>query len=261
MSTRTIKSVSIVGTGKVAGHLVAAIKQCGLEIVQVAGRDPMKTTALAAKAGSRAIVGFENFVPGSDLVLIAVSDAAIAEVAGLLPDDEALVAHTSGMAGMDVLVSTHKNCGVFYPLQTFTEDREIDYNNIPFFVEAANKQDEDALFELAGRISRNVYRASSEQRRSMHLAAVFACNFTNQLYTMAAEILDEANLGFEVLGPLIRETAAKASALCPKNAQTGPALRNDLETITKHLRMLENKTEFREIYALLSKQITNTHNT
>jgi predicted short-subunit dehydrogenase-like oxidoreductase (DUF2520 family) len=261
LTIRKIERVSIVGTGKVAEHFLIAIKQCGIEIVQLVGRDPVKTNTLAKSANTIGVVGFDGLATGSDLVLIAVSDAAISEVARLLPDDGALVAHTSGMAGLDVLGPKRKNCGVFYPLQTFTEGRDLHYDEIPFFVEAGNKQDEDALFELAGRISRNVYRANSEQRKIMHLAAVFACNFTNQLYVMASEILNEANLGFDVLGPLIRETAAKATELGPEKAQTGPALRNDMETIKQHLKLLEDKSEFREIYQLLSNRITNTHNT
>jgi predicted short-subunit dehydrogenase-like oxidoreductase (DUF2520 family) len=164
-----------------------------------------------------------------------------------------LVVHTSGTTSLSVLNSKNRR-GVFYPLQTFTQGKQIDYTQIPFCLEAENEADYNRLKKLAESVSNAVYQVSEDQRKALHLAAVFVCNFTNHLYQIGEDLCNEHNVPFAVLKPLISETADKIQTLSPKEAQTGPALRGDTETLNRHLEML-NQTTQKEIYQLLTKSI------
>ena len=193
----------------------------------------------------------------ADIYLLAISDDAISEFSKTLPIQDRLVAHTSGSVGIHDLDKKHRR-GVFYPLQTFTKDSEIDFKDVPICIEVLEKNDLQTLKALAEAIGSPYYKISTEQRQTLHLSAVFVNNFTNQLYRIAHEITDAKNIDFEVLKPLILETAKKVQTLSPYIAQTGPAKRNDKKTIKKHLKLIENK-DYKAIYELLTNAIKKTH--
>jgi len=196
-----------------------------------------------------------NAIKEADVYIISVSDNAIAEVAENLPFKNRLVVHTSGTSELSVLDDKNRK-GVFYPLQTFSKSKEINFSSIPICLEAENEEDFKTLQSLSQNISEKVFAISSEQRKSLHVAAVFVCNFVNHMYTIGNQICEEHNVAFEVLKPLIMETAQKISTLKPEDAQTGPALRNDTKTINKHLEFLQ-ESNYQELYKLLTQSIQN----
>ena len=168
---------------------------------------------------------------------------------------EALFVHTAGSISMDVWKGYAKNYGVLYPMQTFSKYRKVDFMQVPFFIEANHKEGMTCLNTLAHKLSPKVYEASSEQRKYLHLAAVFACNFTNHMYALCDRLLGEQGLPFEVMLPLIDETARKVHELRPKDAQTGPAVRYDQNVIKHHLGMLAGEPDMQEIYEKISENI------
>ncbi|MEB8328829.1 DUF2520 domain-containing protein [Flavobacteriaceae bacterium KMM 6897] len=244
-------SIVILGTGNVAKHLYdtfSALDQ--VTIIQVVGRSEEKLMGYSKY--TEVSSDFQN-IKEADVYLIAVSDDAIKEVSRKLADKKGLVVHTSGGCALDIL-SPNLRRGVFYPLQSFTRDIKIDFTNIPICLEATQQDDLRVLDRLAHLISDKVFNISSEQRKTIHLAAVFVNNFTNHLYQIGSEICVKKNIPFELLHPLIKETANKINTLNPHQAQTGPARRGDMNTIDNHLSLLENKTH-KEIYSLLSNSI------
>ncbi len=243
--------VAIIGTGNLAQHLFDAFSACPtIDIVQVVGRN---TKALGDfKKSAATSTDFKNIADAA-IFIIAVSDTAIPAVSKHLTHTNGLVVHTSGSVSMDAL-SGHHRCGVFYPLQTFTKNRKVAMNSVPFCLEAHDEADLDLLKKLAGTLSEKVYEVSSEQRKVLHLAAVFVNNFTNHLYHIAKVICDEKGLPFEILLPLIRETLDKTEQLMPYDAQTGPARRGDSETIEKHLKQLKN-SRYKKVYEVMSESI------
>lgn len=244
-------SIVILGTGNVSKHLYDAFSATDkVKILQVVGRTEEK---LIGYGKNTEISSDFLDIKEADVYLIAVSDTAIGEVSKKLSNKNGLVVHTSGTCTMDVL-SPNLRKGVFYPLQSFTKGKQIDFTEIPICLEATQEDDLIVLDSLAHIISDKVFHISSEQRKTIHLAAVFVNNFTNHLYQIGSEICAEKNIPFELLHPLIKETADKISTLNPHKAQTGPARRGDLMTIDEHLNLLSNKTN-KEIYALLSNSI------
>ena len=253
---KAIRKISIIGAGNVATHLAIAFKDAGKEIVQVFSRQLTQAEELASRCGAAAINEIPEMNQEVDLIVIAVSDDALVEVVGRLNVGDALVVHTSGSVSMDVLKPLGENIGVFYPLQTFSKEREIRFNEVPLCLEANSVRNLDLLKTLAISITDQIYFIDSAQRMKLHLAAVFACNFSNFLYSIAEMILVDNGLSFDLMKPLIIETAEKAKAISPSKAQTGPAIRKDKKVIYKHIRMLSENDDFREVYELLSKKIT-----
>ncbi|SHJ70089.1 Rossmann-like and DUF2520 domain-containing protein [Pseudozobellia thermophila] len=248
-------SVSIIGSGRVAKHLHDAFSLNGeIDIVQVVSRN---TTALQGFDQARSTTSDFKDIADSDIYIIAVSDNAINSVSQQLNTKNKLVVHTSGATPMDIL-ATHPRHGVFYPLQSFSKDRPMDFNKVPLCLESNTQSDLDLLKQLAQKITGRIYEVSTEQRKTLHLAAVFVNNFTNHLYHLAHEICKEKELSFELLRPLIGETVDKLSHLTPYQAQTGPARRGDQSTIDTHLAQLKKPVEI-EIYKLLSQSIENTY--
>lgn len=191
-------------------------------------------------------------IPKADITIIAVSDDAIAEVSSKIKNS--LVVHTSGACSINDLKNT-TNKGVFYMLQTFSKDKKVDFSEVPFCLEAENKKDEDQLKELAKLIGKKIYTVNSEQRKALHVAAVFVNNFTNYLYKIGNDICKEHQVPFDILLPLIKETASKIKTLSPEKAQTGPAIRNDKTTIKNHLDLLNKEQQ--KIYKIITKSIQN----
>lgn len=252
--------ITIIGSGNVATHLAAAFKNAGHRIVQVYSRDAHNAALLAYHVGAEAIDDLENVNPETDIFVISVKDDAIVDVAQQLARYKKLMVHTSGATHIEALLSVTDNAGVFYPLQTFSKTKEVDFWSVPLCIEGGDEQITRNLEQLARTISNNVYRVSSAQRKTLHLAAVFACNFPNYLYGAAQRLLSESGMGFEMLRPLILETAQKVQARFPVDVQTGPAVRNDKNTMAIHLQMLNNEPGLAEIYSLLSQEIIKNNN-
>lgn len=245
-------SIVILGSGNVAKHLFDVFSgKDGMDILQVWGRNKAHLSYFK----DRTLIGDgQTGILEADLYIIAVSDDAVAEVAEILCDKKGLVVHTSGSVPLAALGSRDRK-GVFYPLQSFSRDREVDFKSVPICIEAKNKGDLELLLQLARSISDHVHEIPSDQRKSLHLAAVFVNNFTNHLFQIGSEICGEHGLPFNMLLPLIRETVQKLDRLSPLEAQTGPARRNDQKTMENHLQQLENKN-YKDIYTLISKSIS-----
>jgi len=244
-------SITIIGSGNVAQHLIKAIsKSDALEICQVVARNPDSLHQIIEKDK---IISDISLLKDSDLYIISVSDDAIASVSNSLFLKDKLVAHTSGSVAMEDLSDSNRKA-VFYPLQTLSKKKEVNFKEVPLCIEAQNEADLKLLNEVAKNISDKVFEVNSEQRKSLHVAAVFVSNFVNHLYKIGSDICDEHNVPFEILKPLILETAKKVQVLAPNDAQTGPAKRNDTSTINKHLTILSDENQ-KDIYKILTKSI------
>lgn len=248
-----ITSIAIMGTGNVAFHLGKAFFDKGIAIKEVYGRNKELAHQLADSVKS-VVASNINDLRG-DLILICTSDDAIESIVSQLPKDSK-IAYTSGAVSLEKF-KDFKDIGVFYPLQTFSKEREVNLFEVPFLIEATNSFLAQELFDLAWLLSRKVTFASSEQRKKYHLVAVFVNNFTNHLFYQSKKYLDQEALNWEYLQPLMKETVEKTLLSTPEDAQTGPAKRNDLETIKMQSEMLSGMPK--EIYELLSKSIINTY--
>ena len=250
--------VVIIGSGNVATHITKALYAVNVQITQVWSYHYKNALVLANQVKAQAIAKLKDIDKGADIYLIAVKDDAIAEVVAQLYKFKGLVAHTSGSVDMNIFKGSFENYGVFYPLQTFSKIKELSFATIPLCLEANNKSALQSLIDIANRLSSNVIEVSSEKRKILHLTAVFACNFTNHLYALANEILKANQLEFDILRPLINETAAKIQNALPSEVQTGPAIRNDNETLNKHKQLLNKQPALLEIYKTLSESIKKT---
>lgn len=247
-------NIVILGGGNVAYHLTnALLKNDAVNVVQVYNRS---IENISCFKNSTSVTNNLSELKDADIYILAVSDNAISELSSALNLKNKLVVHTSGSMAMDELKSTSKK-GVFYLLQTFSKERKIDFSTVPICIEAETDADLQLLETLANTISKNCYRINSSQRKSLHVAAVFVNNFVNHLYHIGNEICEQNKVPFEILLPLILETANKITTLPPLEAQTGPAKRNDTKTIEKHTAMLTKNQQ--EIYTLLTKSIYNTY--
>mgnify|MGYP005988948179 CR=1 FL=1 len=227
-------SVLLVGKGNVATHLHNTfLKADNITVTQI---------------NSRKL----EIIPSADITIIAVSDDAIAEVSSKIKNS--FVVHTSGGCSMNELKNQNRK-GVFYMLQSFSKEKEVDFKNIPFCLEAQNQEDLNLLESLAKSIGNKIYFIDSNQRKSLHAAAVFVNNFTNHMYKIGNDICNENNIPFKILQPLIKETALKIETLPPEKAQTGPAIRKDNKTIKNHLDLLTKKQQ--KIYKTITKSIQN----
>lgn len=243
--------LSIIGSGNVAQHLIQAFsKTANVELVQVFAR---KSESVAHLISIDKITSDYNKLKPVDVIIISVTDDAIAEVSKQIPFENQLVVHTSGSLSMEALDNKNRR-GVFYPLQTFSKSKEVDFKLIPICLEAQNDNDFKTLGILAKSISNSATTINSEQRKALHVAAVFVSNFTNHLYQIGNEICHKNNIPFDILKPLIQETANKILTLSPIDAQTGPAKRNDTQTINTHLKFLSDDNQ-KEIYKILTKSI------
>ena len=243
-------SVVIIGTGNVAQNLASALYGVPkIHLAGVLGRSEASVSHFEVKVN--VILDWME-IPKADIYIIAVKDDAIQEVSNSL-NVEGMVVHTSGSVGLDAL-SKHERRGVFYPLQTFTAGKIIDFKTVPLCLEVFYEKDMEVLETLGRKISDNVQHIDSAQRKVLHVAAVFVNNFTNYMYTIGKQICDENDLDFSILYPLIHETAAKIEILSPQAAQTGPAIRSDLKTLHGHLTLLTDE-KHRTLYKLISNAI------
>lgn len=231
--------IAIIGKGRVATHLSQALASAGHDMIMCGGRKRIQ--AVPADA---------------EVVILSIKDDAIASVASEFADSNALVLHTSGSISIEAIPSAHR--GVMYPMQTFSMDRAVDFRQIPLFLEASSEEDMKMLSRLSATISDTQMHMNSEQRKSLHLAAVLCCNFVNHLFELSHDVMKEQGIPFRILFPLIEETVAKIHTLTPHEAQTGPALRWDENVMQSHMDLL-HEPRHREIYRLLSESIHVTH--
>lgn len=246
--------VVFIGAGNLATRLSLAMKRAGMSVVQVYSRTEASAVSLAGQLNSLWTTDPKQIVADADLYLFSVKDRVLPALISQMVPNDALWVHTAGSMPMDLFKGYAKRYGVLYPLQTFSKEREVCFQEIPFFIEASSEETEAVLQEIAGRLSRNVRHLSSEKRRSLHLAAVFACNFSNYMYTLAGKVLAEQAIPADVLLPLIDETAAKIHTMTSAEAQTGPAIRYDENVINKHLAMLSDP-DMKMLYQLISQSI------
>ncbi|MDA3952471.1 MAG: DUF2520 domain-containing protein [Bacteroidales bacterium] len=247
--------IVILGAGNVATHLSIALKKAGFLIKCVYSKTIPAAKTLALKVDSHYTNEINQIPVEADLYIIAVKDEIIEEIIKHIKLKYGVIVHTAGSISIDVFKGRFKNYGVFYPLQTFSISRNIDFSNIPICIESSNKVLENKLSNLANSLSNSVHLINSKERKWLHLSAVFASNFANHMYSQASEILSQSGVSFDLLKPLITETAQKAIDNDPIKAQTGPAIRNDQNVINKHLEMLKNNPEFEKIYRILSDSI------
>lgn len=242
--------IVIIGSGNVAFHLAKAFTQNNIEVSQIFGRNEVELNKISEELN---IPYSTKELADADLYLISVSDSAVEQVSDLIKTEKALVAHTSGSLPLEILKGNYRKAS-FYPLQTFSKTKNLDYSKIPFFIETENQIDEKSLFELASIISENVETSDYEKRKYIHLTAVFACNFVNHLFARAKEISDSQDLPFQYFIPLIDETVEKIHHLEPKLAQTGPAVRGDERVLKLHEDLITDK-EHLKIYQLMNESI------
>jgi predicted short-subunit dehydrogenase-like oxidoreductase (DUF2520 family) len=252
---KEIRNIVVIGSGNVAWHFIKAFSRKGIKVLQILGHNERTARSLSLAFSVPFITDPFKMISDADLYILAVQDAKAGEAA-LNPGlkGQPLI-HTSGFLPLEEISGISAITGVVWPLQTLTAGTDVDYQSIPFFIEGSTTEFTDILVSFAGRVSDQVMVTDSLTRQKTHLAAVIASNLTNRLYSIAASILERNNIPFHVLDPLIRETASKALLKHPLNSQTGPAFRNDLQVIAKHLEWLRDEPEFLDIYRLITENI------
>lgn len=248
--------IVLIGAGNLATHLGKALHAAGHDMVQVFSRTMQSAETLASLLDAEPLTDMAQVRDDADVYIFSVKDSALEQlISQLCGGEKKVFLHTAGSMPMSVFREKALHYGVLYPMQTFSKQREVDFSIIPCFIEA---NDEFALKQiegLAGQISHRVYQLSSEDRKYLHLSAVFACNFANHCYAASQELLQQHGIPFDVMLPLIDETAAKVHGMTPKKAQTGPAVRYDENVIGKQIQLLENQPYFQKIYDCMSKSI------
>lgn len=242
--------IIIIGTGNVAYHLTKALIQNKIPVKQIFGRNEK---ALEMFSQEFQIPSSHERLESAALYIIAVSDASVEEVSRYITQEDCLVAHTSGSLPKEVLQGSYRKAS-FYPLQTFSKTKDLDYSQIPFFIETESETDFNLLEKLGRSISEKVMAANYEKRKYIHLTAVFSCNFVNHLFSIAKEISDSQQIPFDFFLPLIDETVEKIHHLHPKEAQTGPAVRNDKRVLSLHEVLLAD-SEYLKLYQMLNASI------
>lgn len=269
--------IVLIGAGNLATHLGKALHAAGHDMVQVFSRTMQSAETLASLLNAEPLTDIAQVRDDADVYIFSVKDSALVQLVAQLcrhdadglgedgavnalrkakkGEHERVFLHTAGSMPMSVFKGMAQHYGVLYPMQTFSKQREVDFSIIPCFVEANDEFAQKQIEGLAREISGRVYQLSSEDRKYLHLSAVFACNFANHCYAISQELLEEHGIPFDVMLPLISETAAKVHEMMPKDAQTGPAVRYDENVIGKQSKLLENHPHFKKVYDSMSKSI------
>lgn len=269
--------IVLIGAGNLATHLGKALHAAGHDMVQVFSRTMQSAETLASLLDAEPLTDIAQVRDDADVYIFSVKDSALVQLVAQLcrhdadglgedgavnalrkakkGEHERVFLHTAGSMPMSVFKGMAQHYGVLYPMQTFSKQREVDFSIIPCFVEANDEFAQKQIEGLAREISGRVYQLSSEDRKYLHLSAVFACNFANHCYAISQELLEEHGIPFDVMLPLINETAAKVHEMKPKDAQTGPAVRYDENVIGKQSKLLENHPHFKKVYDSMSKSI------
>lgn len=269
--------IVLIGAGNLATHLGKALHAAGHDMLQVFSRTMQSAETLASLLDAEPLTDIAQVRDDADVYIFSVKDSALVQLVAQLCRHEAdglgedgavnalrkakkgelerVFLHTAGSMPLSVFKGMAQHYGVLYPMQTFSKQREVDFSIIPCFVEANDEFAQKQIEGLAREISGRVYQLSSEDRKYLHLSAVFACNFANYCYAISQELLEEHGIPFDVMLPLINETAAKVHEMKPKDAQTGPAVRYDENVIGKQSKLLENHPHFKKVYDSMSKSI------
>lgn len=256
---RNSNTITIIGSGNVAQQLGPALKNCGYRILEICSRNAGTGRSLAKKLNAAYLDDASKVTDTAGIVIIAVKDDAIQDVAKKLPAlKKSLVIHTSGATDISVLKNKFKKCGVIWQVQTIKARKKLDFRKVPLVIEANNPPAKKTLTQLARSLSGKVYALNSHQRRVLHLGAVFVNNFPNHLMYLSKELLRKHGMPFEIFTPLIHSTIQSALQ-DPYTSQTGPAKRNDRKTMKAHLKLLKEKN-YRNLYKTISKSITNLYN-
>jgi predicted short-subunit dehydrogenase-like oxidoreductase (DUF2520 family) len=247
--------ICVIGAGNVGTRLALSFQAAGLQIVQVYSRTQRSALELASKLGTACTTDIKNLTPDADIYLICVPDIIIGPLSSKIPAKNKMLIHTAGSVDIKVLEHNGGLRGVFYPMQTFSKFKEIDFSQVPMFIEGSCQESEEVLYALSRLLSHKVYSINSEQRKSLHLAAVFACNFANHMYGIADDILRRSGMHFEILKPLIKETSDRIQKLAPRDCQTGPAVREDLDILEAHMALLDSDPVYKDLYRIASNSI------
>ena len=257
-----MQTISFIGSGNLAWHLAPALDNAGFIVKEVYSRNARHAEELTERLYQAEVKASLDFsTSDSSIFIIAANDDSISDIAReiILPED-AVLAHTSGSVPLtDLQFAATTNIGVFYPLQTFSKNKKVDFKQTPIFIESNNEETENVLMTLAKAISSQVKQIGSEERKALHIAAVFASNFTNHMLTLSQKIMQQNGMEFDWLKPLIIETINKSLQVGPETAQTGPARRGDLETLEKHMAFLQSDPDLSEVYKIMSQHIINLY--
>lgn len=253
-----MKKIVIIGSGNVASHLAKGFIHNGCDVVQIYSRTMTNAARLADDIdGAEAIDSLDKIVSDADLYLISVADGAVDQIVKSMPHVNGIVAHTSGSIPLSTLALASSSTAVLYPLQTFTRDADVCLSEVPFFTEASDIETEHKIDEFARLLSPKVYHADSAKRKTLHIAGVMSCNFVNYLWDCTAQVLAQDGYDFSVVEPLVRATLDKAVSIGPRAAQTGPAMRQDVDVMREHISLLGSEKAV--IYRQLSQAILSTH--
>lgn len=247
-------NIVVIGSGNVATHLAKSLHGTGCTILQVYSRNIAHARQLSERVDAKAINNFREITLSADFYIFSVSDGALPEILPQISQNKGTWLHTAGSIPMNIFEPYVQHFGVIYPLQTFSKHREINLSQVPFFIEGCSDKTVKKVELLIKRLSLKVQHLSSQKRKHLHLAAVFACNFVNHLYALSEKIVSEQEIDFNVLKPLIMETAEKVQSMSPREAQTGPAIRNDSTVIDKQIELLDDVNR-KMIYRFLSESI------
>lgn len=251
--------IVLIGAGRVATHLGRALHEAGHQILQVYSRTMESAQTLANTLQAEPVCEVTALHKQADVYIFSIKDSALVElISQICPTrEDCLFLHTAGSMPMSVFEGKAHHYGVFYPMQTFTKNRPVDFREIPCFLEASDQQADTTLHALASSISQKLYQLSSDDRRYLHLAAVWASNFVNHCYDVASVQLESHGIPFSVMQPLIDETASKVHQLSPREAQTGPAVRYDQNVIRAQAELLAQEPALRQLYEQMSQSIHN----
>jgi predicted short-subunit dehydrogenase-like oxidoreductase (DUF2520 family) len=256
VAVKAVTKVVFIGAGNLAWNLAPAMHSAGFEISQIYSRTRESAQNLAAKFLCNFTTRVENIFPEADIYIICVKDDAIKKLSSSLKLPGKLVIHTSGTVPLKAIEKISDFTGVLYPLQTFTKKKKVSFKKVPVFIEGSSVRTKAAVSKIARKLSDSVIAIKSEDRQKLHIAAVFACNFTNHFYHIAESLVKNAGLKFSFLYPLILETTLRTEKESPSKVQTGPAIRNDKKTLRRHLSLLKkNDAELAKIYKIITADI------
>lgn len=249
--------VTLIGAGNLATQLGKSLKKAGVIISQVYSRTEDSARTLGELLEAEWLTDIKALRDEADVYIFSVKDSVLCELISEVCKGrgDKLFLHTAGSIPMSCFEGKALRYGVFYPMQTFSKTKDVDFERIPVFIESNSIETEDVIRSLVNKLTQRVIRLSSADRKYLHLAAVWACNFTNYCYTVASDILGEHGIPFDVMLPLINETTEKIQKISPKEAQTGPAVRGDRNVMSKQLELMNGKEDLQELYKMLSKGI------
>ena len=249
--------VTLIGAGNLATQLGKSLKKAGIIISQVYSRTEASAKTLGELLETAWVTDVTQLHDGADIYIFSVKDSVLCELISEVCKGrgDKLFFHTAGSMPMSCFEGKAQHYGVFYPMQTFSKVKNVSFENIPVFIEGDSAETEEIIRNLANKLSKRVITLSSADRKYLHLAAVWACNFTNHCYSVASDILSEHGIPFDVMLPLINETTEKIQNICPKAAQTGPAVRGDKNVMSQQLELMSDRADLQELYKILSKGI------